>query len=144
MNILCICHANICRSFMAQEFLKQLLPGETVFSRGIYADPSYQVPSKVKEALAAHRIVFQSHTATPLHPQDLQQADLIFCMEKAHRVDGFFEILQGSLCKIINSPILLKELPCHHIYPFIGTLGGQYGGNQELVGFFIFQRRFRE
>ena len=84
MRILCICHANICRSFMAQEFLKQLLPEETVFSRGLYADPSYEVPKKVKEVLAAHHIVFTGHTSCQLCTQDLQQADLIFCMETAH------------------------------------------------------------
>lgn len=84
MKILCICHANICRSFMAQEFLKQLLPGETVFSRGFYADPSYPVPQKVKEALRARHVAFTTHTATALNAQDLQQADLIFCMEQAH------------------------------------------------------------
>ena len=83
MKILCICHANICRSFMAQEFLKQLLPGETVFSRGLYADPSYEVPQKVKEALATHGIAFTAHTSTPLSVRDLAQADLIFCMESA-------------------------------------------------------------
>ncbi len=84
MNILCICHANICRSFMAQEFFKQLLPGETVFSRGLYADPSYEVPQKVKQVLSAHHIPFTAHTATPLAAQDLAQANLIFCMEQAH------------------------------------------------------------
>ncbi|MBO5911796.1 MAG: hypothetical protein J6Q05_06465 [Elusimicrobiaceae bacterium] len=84
MNILCICHANICRSFMAQEFLKQLLPGTTVFSRGLYADPTYEVPQKVKTALAAHNIPFTAHTSTQFSTQDLAQADLIFCMEQAH------------------------------------------------------------
>ncbi len=90
MKILCICHANICRSFMAQEFFKQLLPKETVFSRGLYADPSYEVPQKVKDALAAHHILFTQHTATPLNAQDLQQADLIFCMEQTH-LDGLLD-----------------------------------------------------
>ena len=90
MKILCICHANICRSFMAQEFLKQLLPGTTVFSRGLYADPSYEVPPKVKEALSAPHIPFTAHTSTPLSAQDLAQADLIFCMEQIH-TDGLLD-----------------------------------------------------
>lgn len=84
MKILCICHANICRSFMAQEFLKQLLPEAEVFSRGLYADKSYQVPQKVQDALVAHQIQFSGHTSTQLTPDDLAQADLIFCMEQAH------------------------------------------------------------
>ncbi len=84
MKILCICHANICRSFMAQEFLRRLLPEHEVFSRGLYADASYEVPEKVKKALATKDIVFNGHTSTQLTAQDLAQADLIFCMEQAH------------------------------------------------------------
>ena len=84
MKILCICHANICRSFMAQEFLKQLLPEAEVFSRGLYADKSYQVPQKVQDVLSEHQIQFSGHTSTQLTPDDLAQADLIFCMEQAH------------------------------------------------------------
>ena len=84
MRVLFICHANICRSFMAQEFLKQLLPGVEVFSRGLYADSSYLVPKKVLQVLQQHRIVFNGHTSAQLTQQDLAQADLIFCMEQAH------------------------------------------------------------
>ena len=69
---------------MAQEFLKQLLPQAEISSRGLYADPTYQVPHKVIQALQAHQIHFTGHTATLLNPHDLEQADLIFCMEKAH------------------------------------------------------------
>lgn len=84
MRVLCICHANICRSFMAQEFLKKLLPGVKVFSRGLYADPSYMVPDKVIKALAQYDVVFVGHVSVPLTAADLAQADLIFCMEQAH------------------------------------------------------------
>ncbi len=83
MKLLCLCHANICRSFMAQEFLKQLLPQVTVFSRGLYADPTYVVPAKVKEALAKRHVLFTKHISTQLTAADLQEADFIFCMERA-------------------------------------------------------------
>lgn len=69
---------------MAQEFFKQLLPNATIFSRGIYADPSYQVPQKVKQALTARQIVYTPHTPVPLMKNDLQQADLILCMQTQH------------------------------------------------------------
>ena len=69
---------------MAQEFFKRLLPRADVFSRGLYANPSYVVPQKVIQALAKHQIAFTGHTSTLLAAADLQQADLIFCMEQAH------------------------------------------------------------
>ena len=84
MKILCICHANICRSLMAQEFLKKLLPSVEVFSRGFYANPAYEVPQKVRQALSARQIEFHGHISTQLTPADLAEADLIFCMESAH------------------------------------------------------------
>ena len=84
MKILCVCHANICRSFLAQEFLKSLLPGVSVCSRGFYANPDYEVPVKVQQALRAKQLEFPGHTSTQLMPEDLQLADLIFCMEQAH------------------------------------------------------------
>ncbi len=69
---------------MAQEFFKRLLPKTYVFSRGLYANPSYVVPQKVITALAKHDISFNGHTSTPLSADDLQTADLIFCMEQKH------------------------------------------------------------
>ncbi len=84
MKILFICHANLCRSFLAQEFLKQLLPSATVFSRGLYVDPQLTVPKKIKDFLSLHHISFVSHTPTQLTAEDLQNADFVFCMEPEH------------------------------------------------------------
>ena len=69
---------------MAQEFFKRLLPKTDVFSRGLYANPFYAVPQKVISALAKHDIPFHGHTSTRLTANDLQAANLIFCMEQAH------------------------------------------------------------
>ena len=84
MNILFICHANICRSFMAEELLRPLLPGCTVFSRGLYADASYRVPAKVTDFLQKNAISAPPHTSTQLAKDDLEKADIIFFMEQAH------------------------------------------------------------
>ncbi len=84
MKLLCICHANICRSFMAQEFFKHVLPDTTVFSRGFYADSTYVIPTKVKDSLAKLHICFTKHISTQLTVSDLQTADIIFCMERVH------------------------------------------------------------
>lgn len=84
MKILFICYANVCRSFMAQELLKKLAPSLDVFSRGLYADPSFKIPSKVTDFLVANGITNVNHTPTPLTASDLEQADYIFLMEQAH------------------------------------------------------------
>ena len=84
MKVLFICHANICRSFVAEQLLKKYLPGCTVFSRGLYADDSYIVPQKVWDFLIAKQIAPTDHQSTLLTKDDLHQADYIFLMEQAH------------------------------------------------------------
>ena len=82
MNILFICHANVCRSFIAQELLKQLRPELSVFSRGLYADPHYTVPEKVQRFLASRGIVAARHVPTQLSAADMDRADLVLVMEE--------------------------------------------------------------
>lgn len=84
MKILFICHANVCRSFMAQELMKKLLPSAEVFSRGLYADPELSVPQKVLQFLAQSQIPPAPHTPAQLTEADLQRADFVFCMEPRH------------------------------------------------------------
>lgn len=81
MKILFICHANVCRSFMAQEILKKLVPQAEVFSRGLYADPQLHIPGKVKAFLAKQQIIPNTHLSTQLTESDLAKADFVFCME---------------------------------------------------------------
>ncbi|MDR0953123.1 MAG: hypothetical protein LBM71_02890 [Elusimicrobiota bacterium] len=85
MKILFICHANICRSFMAQEFLNHLLNGKgfEVFSRGLFANSYSEVPSKVKNYLASFGVPSSPHTPTLLSAKDLKEADLVFVMEES-------------------------------------------------------------
>lgn len=82
MKILFICHANVCRSFMAQEFMKKLYPQATVFSRGLYADPQLCVPQKVLHFLQQQHITPSPHIPAQLTADDLEQADFVFCMEQ--------------------------------------------------------------
>jgi len=84
MKILFICHANICRSFMAQEIARSLLPQAEIFSRGLYADPLFHLPAKVIHFLESQHIHPAPHVSTQLKEEDLQRADYIFCMEKQH------------------------------------------------------------
>ena len=84
MKVLFICYANVCRSFMAQELLKTLLPEATVFSRGLYADPACPVPAKVLAFLSKQGLSPAPHTPAPLRTADLEAADLILLMEQRH------------------------------------------------------------
>jgi len=69
---------------MAQEICRKFLPQAEVFSRGLYANTSYQIPEKVTDFLSSLGIVPTEHHSTQLTPKDLAKADLIFCMEQDH------------------------------------------------------------
>lgn len=69
---------------MAQEICKNLLPQASVFSRGLYANKEYAVPTKVLDFLSSLNITPTPHISTQLTADDLREADYIFCMEKAH------------------------------------------------------------
>ncbi len=84
MKILFICHANICRSFMAQELMKKYKPHAEVFSRGLYVNPALRVPAKVTAFLQTYGLAPAPHRPTQLTPEDLQRADFVFCMEPEH------------------------------------------------------------
>lgn len=86
MKICFICHANICRSFIAQEILKNLLNKNnisniTVISRGTYALSYLKVPQKIKDFLSKKNIPYTNeHIPTQYSKQDLSSSDLIFVM----------------------------------------------------------------
>lgn len=82
MNLLFICHANLCRSFIAQEVAKKYLPDAVVFSRGLYVDPTLRVPQKVLNFLQEQHISPTPHIAVQLSADDLEKADFVFCMEQ--------------------------------------------------------------
>ncbi len=85
MKICFVCHANVCRSFMSQEILKQILiqKGKTdieVFSRGTFVFSNLRVPDKIKKFLKKNGIEYTSHTPTLISKQDLEAADMLFVM----------------------------------------------------------------
>ncbi len=84
MKVLFVCHANVCRSFMAQEILKKELPQAEVFSRGLYADPAVRVPDKIRRFLVQSGIAPRAHTPVLLSKEDAACADFIFLMERRH------------------------------------------------------------
>lgn len=87
MKICFICHANICRSFLSQELLKDILTKNNrtdieVISRGTYVLPYIKVPEKIKLFLSKNKIVYKEHIPIQYSKQDLVSSDLIFVMTK--------------------------------------------------------------
>ncbi len=85
MKICFICHANVCRSFLAQEFLKKILSENKradieVISRGTYVLPHFEVPQKIKNFLLKENIIYNGHAPALYSRNDLESSDLILAM----------------------------------------------------------------
>jgi len=85
MKICFVCTANVCRSFLAQELLKDFcvknnLINVEVISRGILAQPYFTVPQKIKDFLSFSGIVYSAHTPTLLGKEDIESSDIVLAM----------------------------------------------------------------
>jgi len=87
MKICFVCHANVCRSFLAQELLKKIIYDSRitsieVISRGVFAFEDCQMPQKNIDFLKKHTIEYKKHTPTLIAKNDIATSDLIFVMTK--------------------------------------------------------------
>ncbi len=85
MKICFVCHANICRSFFAQEFFKKIIKdnnisGIEIISRGIFAFEDCSIPQKNIDFLKKHGIEYKKHTPTLIDKNDILSSDLILVM----------------------------------------------------------------
>jgi len=85
MKICFICTANVCRSFLAQELLKDFcaknnLKDITVISRGIMAQSYFTVPQKIKDFLSSQGVICSPHTPQLVGKEDIEESDLILAM----------------------------------------------------------------
>jgi len=85
MKICFVCHANVCRSFIAQELLKKFIKDSSiadieVISRGIFAFEDYPMPQKNIDFLLKNGIVYTAHTPTLIAKYDIATSDLILVM----------------------------------------------------------------
>lgn len=81
-NILVVCVGNICRSPMAEFFLKQEFPELTIHSAGISGMVGYPADEKARHCMQRMGIDMQSHKARKLNSDMVRQADLILVMSK--------------------------------------------------------------
>lgn len=87
-RILTVCTGNICRSPLAEYYLRQHLPADvfSISSAGIMAVPNGEVPKpqlKMAESVGVQGL--ETHRALMLEASRLGLADLILGMSRAHR-----------------------------------------------------------
>ncbi len=97
LNVIFVCTGNICRSPMAEGFLRHKWqetgrPDVHVSSMGTHGLDSYEPEEYAQAVCEEHGCDISSHRSRSLIGDELQKADLIFCMEPIHKkfVQTFF------------------------------------------------------
>jgi RpiB/LacA/LacB family sugar-phosphate isomerase len=78
-----VCTANVCRSVMAEAFLRQRLPGASVRSVGLLPRGRVADPDAVA-ALASRGVDASEHLSTQLDRKHLRGVDLVVGLERQH------------------------------------------------------------
>ncbi|RKG31925.1 low molecular weight protein-tyrosine-phosphatase [Acinetobacter tianfuensis] len=81
-HILVVCVGNICRSPMAEYFLKNALPALNISSAGISGLVGHPADDKAKYAMQQLGISMDNHVARKLNADMIKHADLILVMSQ--------------------------------------------------------------
>ena len=89
-KLLVVCTANICRSPMAEAVIRKQIATRglrtEVASAGVHAQPDQPAhPLSVEVVAQAGLADLSAHRSRPLSPLLLRGADIVLCMEHAHR-----------------------------------------------------------
>lgn len=93
IHVIFICTGNICRSAMADGYLKYRLnqigkeSQVSVSSAGTYAIKGEYSPEYAKQAISKYGANIQNHTASRLEDVELEGADFILVMTERHKRD---------------------------------------------------------
>ena len=91
INVLFVCHGNICRSTMAEFIMKHLLSGDlisssvNVISAGV-SDEEYgnDIYPQAKKTLFEHGIPFSAHSAHRITDEEFRNTDYIYAMDSSN------------------------------------------------------------
>ncbi|HEY4353527.1 MAG TPA: low molecular weight protein-tyrosine-phosphatase [Paraburkholderia sp.] len=94
-----VCHANVCRSPMAQALLAQRLPGCGIASAGIAAIVGRPADPTACEAIRAFGLDITGHRARRLDDRLCGEASLVLVMERAQRrhIEQQFPFTRGRV-----------------------------------------------
>lgn len=117
IHVIFICTGNICRSAMADGYLKYRLKQLNkqneirVSSAGTHATQNEESPIFAKRAIAKYGANIEKHAATTLENSDIQNANYILVMTQKHKKD-----VMSRFPEVSDKVKLLGEYAKNKIY----------------------------
>lgn len=98
-NILCVCTGNICRSPLAEGYLRRRAPHLQVQSAGIGAVVGGEMPEPAAAIAAREGLALEAHRGRQIGSELVCSADLIIVMEQGQLawVTGRFPMVRGRV-----------------------------------------------
>ncbi len=89
MKIMFICTGNICRSAMAEWYMKKRVQEEKldveVYSSGIYGEEGSGASYLAKEVMSEYGVNMEEHVASVTSKSNIEDMDLILCATMSHK-----------------------------------------------------------
>ncbi len=108
MKIMFICTGNICRSAMAEGYLRKRAIEEKlkieVFSSGIYGEEGAGASYLAKEAMSEYGVNLNEHKATVTAKSNIEEMDLILCATASHK-----RIIKQTYPELAEKTFTIKE-----------------------------------
>lgn len=101
-NILVVCVGNICRSPMAEYFLKQQFPQLNITSAGLSALVDQHADPKAILCMKQHQIDLRAHIAKQINTDEVKRADIIFVMtqNQKNHLEQMWPFARGKVFRL--------------------------------------------
>lgn len=101
-NVLVVCIGNICRSPMAEYFLKKECPNLNISSAGISALVDHPADDKAKQTAQRFDVNLEPHTARQLNQALVSDADIILVMSSRQQrhVEQTWPVAKGKTFRL--------------------------------------------
>ena len=111
MKIMFICTSNVCRSIIAEAFLKEKIQKDAklkekiqVYSAGVFAQDGDEPLYNAVEAMKEYKIDITTYKSTSLKKSNIKEMDLILCAQQTHK-----NVLLNICPELKNKIYTLKE-----------------------------------